>query len=154
MFHAPSSSFAAQSRSEAARKIARFAVQPRLTGAFARAAYHGALAAAARLASSSAPDPRLTLLTDMYIHWQHGVPYKAADAALVIAENEAQRHILITRLCREGVVQRRRAGAAREALRDTTEIELTPASRAELGGHFARLHHEPAGKIDTSRPAG
>jgi len=153
MFHAPPSTFVAENRTETARKIARFAVQPRLIGTFARAAYHGALAMAARLAASAAPDPRLTLLTDMYIHWQHGVPYKVVDAALIVPENGEQRRHLIARLCRDGVVQRRRTGTAREPLRDTTEIELTPTARAELSGYFARLHAEPAGKVCARQPS-
>ncbi|HWJ70892.1 MAG TPA: hypothetical protein VNS79_12690 [Sphingobium sp.] len=140
MVPAPPSTRTTDNRAEAARKIARFAMQPRRTGAFAQAAYQGALAVAARLAAAPAPEARLALLTDMYIHWQHDVPYKLADAALVLTGDDEQRHGLVTRLCREGVVQRRRAGAAREPLREATQIELSPAARADLSGHFA--HHQ------------
>lgn len=144
MLHAKSFPFALRHRTgntaETARKVARFAVQPRLVGAFAQAAYHGALEVVARLAAAPSPDHRLALLTDMYIHWQHDVPYKIADAGAATGAEGEQLLNLVTRLCRQGLVLRHGAGAAREKLSTETRIELAPACRAELSGAFARIH--------------
>lgn len=152
MFHAKPYPFAPRHRTgsaaETARKIARFAVQPRLVGTFAQAAYHGALEVAARLAATPSPDLRLALLTDMYIHWQHDVPYKIADASAVTGAEEEPLLSLIARLCREGAVLRYRGGSAREKLHAETRIELAPAYRAELSGAFARIHAGGDGPAD------
>lgn len=125
---------------ERARKVARFALQPRLVGAFARAAYHGALEVAARLAAAPTPDPGRALLADMYIHWQHAVPYRVADATLATGMEGAPLRALITQLRRQGMVQRVSGGSPRQSLRAETYIELTAAGRAELSGQYAHIH--------------
>jgi len=133
---------------ERARKVARFAVQPRLVGAFARAAYRGALEVAARLAAAPTPDPRRALLADMYIHCQHGVPYRVADAGLATGMEGAPLRALIAQLRRQGLVQRGPGGSPRQPLRAETRIELTAAGRAELSGQYAHIHTGAATLVD------
>lgn len=136
---------------ERASKIARFAVQPRLTGAFARAAYHGALEVAARLAAAPTPDPQRALLVDMYIHWQHDVPYRVADAGLATGMEGGSLRTLIAQLRRQGMVQRDPGGSPRQPLHAETRIDLTAACRAELSGQYAHIH---TGAITLVEPRG
>ena len=115
---------------------------PQLLGDFARAAYYGALDVSAHLAAASAPNPQLAILTDMYIHWQHDVAYKVADAHLVTSLDSDQIIILIARMCRQGVVRRYRKNAHEDGFHLQERIDLVPAYRADLSGYFARAHDE------------
>lgn len=115
---------------------------PILLGDFARAAYYGALDVSAHLAAASAPNPQLAILTDMYIHWQHDVAYKVADAHLVTSLDTDQITILIARMCRQGVVRRYRKRAHDDGFHAQERIDLVPAYRADLSGYFARAHDE------------
>ena len=156
MFHAPSFLHLPAGPDHAdtmerARKVARFAVQPRLAGAFARAAYHGALEVAARLAAAPTPDPQRALLADMYIHWQHAVPYRIADAGLATQMEGAPLRALVTCLCRQGIVQRATGAAPRRALRPDTRIELSAIGRAELSGQYAHIHSGAITLVDPPR---
>jgi len=138
---------------ERARKVARFAVQPRLAGGFARAAYRGALEVAARLAAAPTPDPQRILLADMFIHWQHAVPYQIADASLATKLSGAPLRTLITRLCRQGLLQRAAGAGTGGTLHPASYLELTPACRAELNGQYAHIHTGAITLVDARSPA-
>ncbi|TWH95862.1 hypothetical protein IQ35_00945 [Sphingobium wenxiniae] len=113
-----------------------------LRGEFARAAYFGALAVSARLTAQSLPDPQLSILTDIYIHASHGVPYTVADASDVSGLREERLFTLIKQMYSNASLRlyRRRVGDAEIEMH--LRIDLMPAKHAELSGYFARACQE------------
>jgi hypothetical protein len=112
--------------------------QPALAGDFARAAYYGALSISDLLAVIANPDPYLLVLTDMYIHAIHDVPYTLADAQEVSRLDEHDALIVVTRLIRHNMA--RRLGKLQDgvAFEPYDRNDLAPMQKAELAGFFAR----------------
>lgn len=114
--------------------------QPALTGDFARAAYYGALSISELLAVLAHPDPYLVVLTDMYIHAIHEVPYTLSDAQQVTGLDQHDVLIVATRLLRHNMV--RRPGKLQDGVSFELydRIDLAPMQKAELAGFFARAY--------------
>ncbi|MGC4251541.1 MAG: hypothetical protein QM605_08805 [Sphingobium sp.] len=114
-----------------------------LRGEFARAAYFGALAISARLAAQSLPDPQLAILTDIYIHASHGVPYTVADASDISGLKGERLFTLVKMMCSKGMLRLYRRRVVDEAEMEMhLRIDLMPAKHAELSGFFARSCQE------------
>lgn len=113
-----------------------------LRGEFARAAYFGALAVSARLAAQSLPDPQLSILTDIYVHASHRVPYTVADASDISGLKGERLFALIRQMCSKGVLRLYRRRMAEAEMEMHLRIDLMPAKHAELSGYFARACQE------------
>lgn len=122
--------------------------QPALAGDFARAAYYGALSISELLAVIAQPDPYLVVLTDMYIHGIHEVPYTLADAQEVTGLDDHDALTVVTRLIRHVMV--RRLGKLQEGIpfQSYDRIELAPMQKAELAGFFARAYERGPAVLD------
>ncbi|MET0370821.1 MAG: hypothetical protein ABW039_05520 [Sphingobium sp.] len=121
----------------APRPICLNAPPRELRGEFARAAYHGAMTAAARLTIQDRPDPTQVLLTDLYINSAHGIPYTVGDAAAVTGFGPGPIGMLVSALVADGSLRiYRRLSDGDLSLHH--RIDLTPARQAALGGMFAR----------------
>ncbi|BAV63802.1 hypothetical protein [Sphingobium cloacae] len=113
-----------------------------LRGEFARAAYFGALAVSGRLAGQSLPDPQLSILTDIYIHASHGIPYTVADASDISGLKGERLFTLIKRMCSTGMLRLYRRRSEDAEMEMHLRIDLMPAKYAELSGFFARACQE------------
>lgn len=111
---------------------------PPLVGEFAREGYGGACAIAGLLAVIRDPDRALQLVTELYLHMMHDLPYAVADAWRALPMDGADVLILIARLMRQGVVRRAGGLAPEVPLQGHHRIEIAPAWKAELSGFFAR----------------
>ncbi|SCW84506.1 hypothetical protein SAMN02927924_03301 [Sphingobium faniae] len=113
-----------------------------LRGEFARAAYFGALTVSARLTVEALPDPQLGILTDIYIHAAHGVPYTVADASDISGLQGEPLFGVIKLMCSEGMLRLYRRRAEEAEIEMHLRIDLMPAKHAELSGYFARACQE------------
>lgn len=109
-----------------------------LRGEFAQAAYFGALTVSTSLAAQSLPDPQLGVLTDIYIHAAHGVPYTVADAADISGLKGERLFALIKQMCARGMLRLYRRRTEEAEIEMHLRIDLMPAKHAELSGYFAR----------------
>lgn len=113
---------------------------PSLIGDFARAAYFGALHISDLMAVIDNADQDLVVLTDMYIHSLHEVPYTLADAAQVTSLDFESIVLVAGRLARLNMI--RRQGKLNDGIpyNSYDRIELAPMHKAELTGFFARAY--------------
>lgn len=126
----------------------RHAPPPALAGDFARAAYFGALSISDLLAVIAQPDPYLMVMTDMFIHGLHEVPYTFGDARQITGLEDHDAALVVSRLMRRNMLRRVGKFQGNIPFQDYDRIELGPMQRAELAGFFARAYERGPAALD------
>ena len=127
-------------RARSAFESVRNAPPPALIGDFAHAAYFGALHISELLAVIENPDPDLAVVTDIYIHSLHDLPYTLGDAMQVTRLALDDVLLVVARLGRQGMIRRQGKLTGDIPLRPFDRIELAPMQKADLAGFFARAY--------------